>query len=210
MKLLALNQKILVVVIVGLALTACGRKSEEKVADTASKGAASTAAPDAEPAAAPIKPSVEEGLKHYATAVDSGKSSAPVDLKYDVLAKPEVGQPFEVELAFVPRIQADTIEAEISGMQDLVIVGDATIRFDAVEAGEAYRAKLSVRADAPGLYYLGVSARVITPVQTEARAFSVPLVVGQAAAAEKPAPEVDATGQPVQSMPAAETVEEKK
>jgi len=210
MKLLALNQKILVVVIAGLALTACGRKSEEKVADTAAKGAASTAATDAEPAAAPIRPSVEEDLKHYATAVESGKSSAPVDLRYDVPAKPEVGQPFEVELAFVPRIQADTIEAEIAGMQDLVIVGDATIRFDAVEAGEAYRAKLNVRADAPGLYYIGVSARVITPVQTEARAFSVPLVVGQVAAAEKPAPEVDATGQPVQSMPAAETVEEKK
>jgi len=208
MKLLALNQKILVVIVAGLALTACGKKSEEQAADAA-KGAA-PAAPAAEPAVAPVKPGVEEELKHYATAVESGKSSAPVDLKYDVTAKPEVGQPFEVELAFVPRIQADTIEAEITGMQDLVIVGDGNIRFDAVEAGEAYRAKLSVRADAPGLYYLGVSARVITPVQTEARAFSVPLVVGQVEAAEKPAPEVDATGQPVQSMPAAERVEEKK
>ena len=209
MKLLALNHKILVLIVAGLTLAACGKKSEEQAADAAAKSAA-PAATAAEQAAAPVKPAVEEELKHYATAVESGKSSAPVDLRYDVPAKPEVGRPFEVELAFVPRIQADTIEAEITGMQDLVIVGDATIRFDAVEAGEAYRAKLNVRADAPGLYYIGVSARVITPVQTEARAFSVPLVVGQVAAAEKPAPEVDATGQPVQSMPAAETAKEKR
>jgi hypothetical protein len=208
MKLPALNRRILVLIVAGLALAACGKKSEEQVADTAAKGAA-PAAP-AEPAAAPVKPAVEEELKRYATAVENGKSSAPVELKYDVPAKPEVGQPFEVELAFVPRIQADTIEVEVTGMQDLVIDGDGRIRFDAVEAGEAYKAKLQVRADAPGLYYLGVSARVITPVQTEARAFSVPLVVGEVAAQEKPAPEVDATGQSVQSMPAAEQVQEKK
>jgi len=43
-------------------------------------------------------------------------------------------------------------------------------------------------------------------VQTEARSFSVPVVVGTApAAVQKPAPETDAAGQPTESMPAVET-----
>ena len=108
MKLLALNQKILVLIVAGLALTACGKKSEEQAADAAAKGAA-PAAPAAEPAAAPVKPGVEEELKHYATAVESGKSSAPVDLRYDVPAKPEVGSassPNPTRTAQVPTTRA--------------------------------------------------------------------------------------------------------
>jgi hypothetical protein len=61
------------------------------------------------------------------------------------------------------------------------------------------------RAEAKGLYYIGVAARMVSKVQTEARTFSVPVVVGAVAAAEKPTPTVDASGDAVESMPAAES-----
>ncbi len=200
-----------VAVLASVAVAAgCGKDAEQQVADTtgpAAPAAQQTAPPVAvDPAAA----AAAEKLKHHATAVESGKSSAPVDLKYDVLAKPSVGQPFEVELAFVPRLPADKLEVEVTGIEGLTIVGDGRFAFESVEAGEVYTAKVLAQADGSGLYYFGVSAQMITPVQTEARAFSIPVVVGEMAASEKAAPEVDATGQPVESMPAQESVEEKK
>jgi hypothetical protein len=50
-----------------------------------------------------------------------------------------------------------------------------------------------------------VAAKMSTEVQTDARTFSVPLVVGSPRSAEKPAPATDASGQPIESMPAAES-----
>jgi hypothetical protein len=140
-----------------------------------------------------------------ATAVATGKTSAPVDLQYDLLSKPDVGQPFEIELVFLPRLAADTLEAEISAIPGLTLVSGGGAKFEPVVAGERYTAKVLVNADAAGIYYVNVVARMITKVQTDARAFSIPVVVGTAPAAEKAAPAQDATGQAIQSMPAAET-----
>jgi len=140
-----------------------------------------------------------------ADAVATGKTSAPVDLQYDLLAKPDVGQPFEIELALAPRLAADTLEVEVSAIPGLTLVNGGGAKFEPVVAGERYTAKVLLSADAAGIYYVNVLARMITKVQTEARAFSIPVVVGTAPAAQKAAPAQDATGQAIQSMPATET-----
>ena len=161
-----------------------------------------------------ITPTRKNGNKAAATtpadsrmadAVATGKTSAPVDLQYDLLAKPDVGQPFEIELAFAPRLAADTLEVEVSAIPGLTLVNGGGAKFEPVVAGERYTAKVLVNADAAGIYYVNVVARMITKVQTEARAFSIPVVVGTAPAAQKAAPAQDATGQAIQSMPATET-----
>jgi len=46
---------------------------------------------------------------------------------------------------------------------------------------------------------------MVSKVQSEARTFSVPVVVGAVTAAEKPAPAVDTSGEAVESMPAVES-----
>ena len=140
-----------------------------------------------------------------ANAVVTGKTAAAVDLKYDVPVKPAVGEPFELELAFLPRLAADTLEVEVTGIPGLTLVSSGTSRFEAVGAGDRHVMRVLVRADAPGLYYVGVAARMVTKVQTDSRTFSVPVAVGNVQAAQKPAPEVDDSGQPVESMPAAES-----
>jgi hypothetical protein len=179
-------------------LAACG-KGEDKKADVAHETKAKPSRPAAE------APAPDDDEKKLANAVVTGKTTAPVDLKYDVLAKPEVGQPFEVELAFRPRLSADVLEVEVTGIPGVTVVSGATGRFEAVRTGERHALKVVVRADGPGLYYLGVVARMVTKVQTDARTFSVPVVVGDVAAAEKPAPATDASGQAIESLPAVET-----
>ena len=145
-----------------------------------------------------------------ANAVATGKVGAPVDLKYDVLAKPDVGQPFEVELAFLPRLAADAMEIEVTGIPGLTVVSGGATRFEGVTAGERYVAKALVQADAPGIYYANVIAKMITQVQTEARTFSVPVVVGAVPAAQKTEPAKDAAGEAIKSLPAVESGEPAK
>ncbi len=183
-----------------LGLAACGGKADGGGAKVRVKPHAGTEQARDKPSAA----TAEEDDARLASAVISGKTSAPVDLKYDLSAKPQVGVPFEIELVFHPRLPADTLEIEVTGMPGLSIVQQGAFKFDKVVAGTPYSQKVTVQADADGTYYVSVLARMITAVQTEVRTFSVPVVLGTAPAAAKPAPQKDAAGQAVEPMPAAE------
>jgi hypothetical protein len=183
-----------------LALTGCGGKSGDETTQvrTAVKPNPAQAA----------KPAPVDDDSRLANAVISGKTSAPVDLKYDLAVKPEAGKPFEIELDFLARLPADTLEVEVSGMPGLAVVGPATFKFAKVVAGTPVVQKVSAQADADGTYYLSIVARMITQVQTEVRTFSVPVVVGTApSVVAKPTPQKDAAGQAIESMPARETKE---
>jgi len=140
-----------------------------------------------------------------ANAVVTGKTSAPVDLKYDVLAKPDVGKPFEIELALLPRLAADALEVEVTGIPGLTVVSGGATRFEGVAGGSRHVVKALVQADAPGIYYANVVVKMVTQVQTEARTFSVPVVVGAVPAAQKVQSAKDASGAAIQSMPAEES-----
>jgi hypothetical protein len=140
-----------------------------------------------------------------APAVSTGKTAAAVDLKYDLPTKPAVGQPFEITLAFEPRLAADTLDVEITEASGLTVAGESISRFAPVEAGQSYRSRIVVQGNAPGMYYLSLIAKMGTKVQSEARTFSIPIVIGDPPVAQKPTPKVDASGQPVQPMPAKES-----
>ena len=197
------SRNLLLVALVAV-LTACGGHDEEAPAMPATP-APTTAAGAGEPAPAPM-PAPVAGDERLANAVVTGKTAAAVDLKYDFLAKPAVGQPFEIDLVFLPRSAADALEVEITGMSGLTIVGGSALRFENVQVGERYSGKVLAQAAEPGLHYIGLVARMVSKVQTEMRSFSVPVAVGTLpAAAEKLAPATDASGQPVESMPALET-----
>jgi hypothetical protein len=192
-----------VALLVAALLAGCGGGKQPESATDA-------AAPEqvkAEPVAAPppaATADVTDKESRMATAVTDGKTSAPVDMKYDLPSKPGVGLPFEVELAFDTRMAADALEVEISEAPGLVVVSEKTIKFEPVEGGQSYTTKLLVKGDNPGLYYVGVVAKMSTSVQSESRAFAIPVVIGDPPAAEKPAPSKDAAGQAIESMPAAE------
>jgi hypothetical protein len=188
------------IVALAVVLAGCGKSEEGAVATTPQPAA--TQGPDAA-APTPVASSPED--EKMANAVATGKTAAAVDLKFDVPVKPAVGEPFELELAFLPRLAADSLEVEVTGIPGLTLVSSGTSRFEGVGAGDRHVMRVLVRADAPGLYYVGVAAKMVTKVQTDARTFSVPVAVGSVQAAQKAAPEMDAAGQPVESMPAAES-----
>ena len=197
--------RVLAVVALAAVLVACGRGEEEQAAATDTPAAADA---PADGATAPPVESPDD--KRMANAVVTGKTTAPVDLKYDVLAKPDVGQPFEIELAFSPRLPADALEIEVTGIPGLTVVSGGATRFEGVAGGERYVVKALVQADAPGIYYANVVAKMVTQVQTEARTFSVPVAVGAVPAAQKTEPAKDASGEAIKSLPAVESGEPAK
>jgi hypothetical protein len=139
-----------------------------------------------------------------ANAVTTDAAGAAVDLQYELTPRPEQGQPFTVQLSFVPQKPADSIEAQLSATPGLRITSAETVRFADVLAGERYTTDVLVVGDTPGLYYVGVVARMATQVQTDARTFSVPIVVGTPPAAQaQPTPE--ASGQAKVTPPAQDT-----
>src|SRR5512139_976258 len=142
-------------------LAACGGGDD---AAQGKKGAAK--APDEAANATAVAKSPEDA--RMANAVATGKTAAPVDLKFDVLAKPVAGQPFEIELAFLPRLAADTLEVEVTGIAGLTVASGGAARFEGVTAGSRHVAKVTVQADADGIYYVNVVARMVTEVQSEA------------------------------------------
>jgi hypothetical protein len=181
---------------------ACGGGDEKSAAD---KAAPADAAAKASKQAAAAKAAEDDGL---ANAVAVGKTAAAVDLKYNLAARPALGQPFEVELVLLPRVAADALEVQATGMPGLVVAGGAVATFNQVVAGEKYAAKVLLQVSEPGLYYVGVTAKLVNKVQTDSRTFSVPVVVGQLPAAEKAAPAAsgaNAGGEVVEASKAVET-----
>jgi len=193
------NSRVVAIVALAGLLAACGRGEQDETAATNAPAEAGA------PAGAAPAPAESPEDKRMANAVVTGKTSAPVDLKYDVLAKPAVGQPFEIELVFLPRMPADSLEVEVTGIPGLTVVSGGAVRFEGVAAGERYAAKVLARADASGIYYVNVVARLTTQIQSEARTFSIPIAIGVVEAAEKPVPQQDAAGEVIESMPAEET-----
>jgi hypothetical protein len=149
-----------------------------------------------------------------ANAVVTSKSSAAVDLQFDIASKPKPGEPFEIKLAFAPRLAADSLEVEVTGMPGLTVVNGGTTSFTQIEPATTHEAKVLVNADTAGLYYVNVIAKMVSKVQTDARTFSVPVVVGDAAAMQKPAAAPTTTdpttGEKIESAKAIETTASKQ
>jgi hypothetical protein len=175
-------------------------KEQAAAAAAAKKSKAKGKAGDGAGAAA-----VDDGL---ANAVAVGKAAAAVDLRYGLATKPAVGQPFEVDLTFIPRVAADTLEVEATGMPGLVLAGGVIASFGPpVTAGERYSTKVLAQVTETGLFYISITAKLASKVQTDARTFSVPVVVGPLPAAEKASAGSKAAepGATVKSTPAVET-----
>jgi hypothetical protein len=194
-----------VIAVAACLLAACGGGDDEVASEAAvsPKAAENTAVAKEAADTATVK-QADSKPTHLATAVPNSKTTAPIDLQYDIPAKPEVGQPFTIELVVSPRKPGDMLDVEVGDSPGLTIEGERVARFLAVEAGQPYAQKVQVRGNAAGLYYVSVITKLSSKVQSEGRAFSVPVVIGTPPAAQKPAPVKDATGQAIESMPARE------
>jgi hypothetical protein len=142
-----------------------------------------------------------------ARAVGSGKPGAAVELKYDILVKPEPGVATEVNLALIPSASADAMTLKISAMDGITLAGQLESRIEKPQSGKPYEHRFSLLPDQAGIYYATVTVMMEFGDSQMGRTFSIPLLVGSVQQAQKPVavPPKDATGQAVQSMRAEES-----
>jgi hypothetical protein len=149
-----------------------------------------------------------------ARAVASGKTGAAVELKYDVLSKPEPGKPIEIDLAFIPSTVADTLVVNVTATPGLEVVANETANFGLLKIGEVAHHKITVRAERADVVYLTVVVTLNAVGVNSVRTFAIPLIVSDPNAPDAPASasvvtqaqmKTDATGQKIQSMPAQES-----
>jgi hypothetical protein len=193
-----MNRLVVCLLLMSVAMLGCGADPEPEVAAAPSGPAAAKPAPAALPPA-------EDPTARMARAVGNSKPGAAVQIRYEFLAKPAVGEPIELEIALVPSVGVDSLDAKVSGMDGITLAGPLNARFDGVEAGKPYMHKISVLPERTGVYYVTVAVSTEIGGQALARTFSIPFVVGHVTAQQKAAPQKDATGTPVEPMKAEET-----
>jgi hypothetical protein len=180
-------------------LSACGGEPEPEAA-------ANAAAAAAKPAPAPAKAApAEDPTGKMARAVGAAKPGAAVEIKYEFLAKPTVGTPTEVEIAFIPNIGVDALDAIFSGMEGVTLAGPLTATFANVESGKPYTHRFSLLPDRAGVFYISVAVNTQIGGSTLGRTFSIPFVVGNPPAQKKAQPATDASGEAIEPMKAEET-----
>jgi hypothetical protein len=144
----------------------------------------------------------------------SGKPGAPVELKFDLATKPELGKPLAVTVAVVPRgegiSQLRVVFQSNEGVE--VQSGNEMAVQDQPADGVAATHTVTVVPRRDGVSYLGAVALVEGPGGSVARSFAIPIIVGDPVAAEravadKPSQGVMAKGEggeKIISLPASE------
>jgi len=168
----ARSQRLALSFVLGLALTlaGCGSKSETQ--------------PKQAKAAAPLKKAAtptDSLSPNLVGAVTTTKSGAGMlQVKFELAARPEVGDPVDVDLVIVP--QADNIDRITGTIQadegvEVVSGGDISTT-DKLTFGTPIHHALKVRARRDGIFTLSAALTIESAGQTLAPVYSMPLIAG--------------------------------
>jgi hypothetical protein len=134
-------------------------------------------------ASAPSGSTPQELTAGMVEAVTQGKAQAPVSVKFDLLERPVQGQLLEIAIALLPQTAAASATVAVTGSEGLKVEpGEEQFQFPSVEAAQVYRHSIKVTPTSEGLYLLTLSVSLQHEQTSDSRVFSVPILVGAAAA----------------------------
>jgi hypothetical protein len=123
-------------------------------------------------------PSAEELTAGMVEAATQGKSQLAVKLKFELKQRPTVGQPFDIDIAVMPQIDASSADIQVRDGDGLTAApGSNPVKLAAVEAGQVYRQTLKLTPTLDGVLLLGVTVSLKHDEIDESRAFAIPLIV---------------------------------
>lgn len=109
----------------------------------------------------------------------SGKVSAPIEMKYTLDDKPELGKPLNIEIQFSTSQNSDQITASIKptiGLNLQTMQHDFILPLD--KKGETTLFVIPLIPQKAGLNYLHIIARINIRGKNQAKAFSIPVTIG--------------------------------
>ena len=161
-------------VLVLCALAAVGGCHGDSAAPPAGKPAPRVAAP----AVLKKGPRVAEQTKGMVEAATQGRWTVPVELKFALDEKPQVGKPLQVNIAVLPQIAAVSAAVQIAPAEGLEIApGSSQFEIPSVEPDSVYRQIIKLTPTAEGVLLLGLTITLKHDDIAESRVFSIPLIV---------------------------------
>jgi hypothetical protein len=159
-----------------LLLCAAAASGCHKDQGTETAGQPAPAAPKA-PVVARKGPSVAELTAGMVEAAAQGKSQVPVALKFELVKRPKVGEPLDINLALIPQVDASPVTIKVNGSDGLTVAAAATeFATASIAAGEVYRYSVNVTPTAEGVLVLGVTVSLKRDELTDVKAFSIPVI----------------------------------
>jgi len=163
-----------------LALSGCGSKSTPGAAKAHTAGPVRKAATPADT----LSP-------HLVTAVVTGKAGASLlSVKFEVQARPDVGDPVDVDLVIVPAADTiDRVSGSIQGDDGLDVVDGATIApTEKPLFGTPIHHLFKVVARRNGIFTLTANLSVTSGGESLGPVYSMPIIAGSGLAEGGPAP----------------------
>jgi hypothetical protein len=130
------------------------------------------------PAAVKKGPTPEEQTAGMVEAATSGRSTVPVELKFELAQRPVAGRHVVLNLALLPQIAADTAAIQFADTPGLQVEAPAAALSHAkLDAAQVYRSEIKVTPASEGIFFLGITVTLKHDETVETRAFTVPIIV---------------------------------
>jgi hypothetical protein len=161
----------------GLALGISGCGSAD---NPASITAPATVKPHKPKGTVPVKPK-EEDLGDMVAAVSAAKAGPPVELKFALPTRPEVGQVMDLNVAVIPRSPVpDSVSVSFQATDGIDIVGGSQMeRVDKLVDGTPIRHVVKILPKRDGIFALTALVSFAASNQDWSRTFSIPVIAGE-------------------------------
>ena len=167
----------LAVMAAGLALSVCGCGSADQPS-AATSSANAKASKQHKPV--PTSKPGEEALSDMVAAVSSSKAGPPVELKFSLPTRPEVGQVMDVDVAIVPRAPVpDSVSVSFQVVDGIDIVEGAQLgSVGSLVDGTPVRHVVKILPKRDGIFALTAVVSFGASNQDTSRTFSIPVIAG--------------------------------
>jgi len=169
---------LIAVLVLGTTLVVSGCGSADK--PSAATSSANAKARKQQKAAVAAKPG-EDDLREMVSAVSASKAGPPVEMKFSLSARPEVGQVLDVNVAIIPRAPVpDSVSVSFQVVEGLDIVeGSQLERIDKLVDGTPVRHVVKILPKRDGIFALTAVVSFVTVNVDSSRTFSIPLIAGE-------------------------------
>jgi len=164
----------------GLLLSLSGCGSGDKQAVAAGGATAHSGSHGGRKHASAAQPG-ELPLAEMVAAVSSSSAGPPIEMRFSLPTRPEVGQPLDIDVAVIPRAPVpDSVSVSFQVVDGLEIIdGSELQRVEKLVDGSPIRHVVRVVPKRDGIFALTAVASFAVANQDVSRTFSIPVIAGE-------------------------------
>lgn len=160
-------------------LAGCGSHSAPGSAGSAAASFAKAIGTRHPSAANPAKKPTSAGNADFVAAVAGDKSAVPVEVRFELHGRPEIGKPVELDIQVTPTAPLGRVVTSFHAEDGLAIEqGGAASETDRPTPGVALSRALTIVAQHDGIFYVSATVLVDLGADSVARTFTIPVIAG--------------------------------